>query len=91
MYCCYYNLSLFKRRPISKSLLRLVEVEGNYFSAFWFMRLMINRDWSEDIIHQLSSVFCCETKESDFASGARWFVLRPWNIPTAGNIASKTC
>jgi len=30
----------------------------------------IDRDWSENFIHQLSSVFCCETKGAAFVSGA---------------------
>jgi len=42
--------------------------------------LEIDRDRSENFIHQLSNVFCCETKGAAFASGSSCLILGTWNI-----------
>jgi hypothetical protein len=43
---------------------------GSWSTLFSFQLTEIDQDRSENFIHQLSSVFCCETKGAAFVSGA---------------------
>jgi hypothetical protein len=55
---------------------------GSCSALFAFQIPEIDLDRSENIIHQLSSVFCCETKGAAFASESSCLILDSWNIAT---------